>query len=203
MQVVVGGVEENEVYPGLGQHVGVLAENPLVVGGVVAEVGLSPVVGVTLTALHHAVPQSLLTALQPGGVVVGGRDLGDGGLVAVTPQEVEDTDLAVGGSAGVGGHGAVSPVGGRPGVRPYVPGGGNDAVVVQAIHGVGVLGDHQIRCGGVASRLGGVLGLTRRRLRSAVCRGISGGLYGRAVGGGVPPLAGGEGGGGQENGLKL
>ena len=93
----VGGIDEDEVHSRGGELHGVLADDPLVIGSVVAEVRLGPVVGKAQRARLHDLDEILRAALGEGLGMVKDGIVGS----AVVPQEVEDTHLLVGSGLGI------------------------------------------------------------------------------------------------------
>ena len=89
VDIVIGDIKVHEIHACLGKHVSVAAEHPLVVGGVVAKIGLCPVMGVTFAALLHDLVQLIHTAFQIRGIVVRRGNDGNGILFTVAPQKVE------------------------------------------------------------------------------------------------------------------
>ena len=59
----VGGIHVDEIHARLGKHVAVLADDPLVIRIVVAEIGLCPVVRKAKGTLRNEIPHSVHAAL--------------------------------------------------------------------------------------------------------------------------------------------
>ena len=120
---LVGDVEDDEVHACVRQHLRVAAQDIGIVGEIIAELRLAPV-------MHRAHGSPKLAGGFAHGVGVALEDLGDivraADDVRAVPEEVEDADIAIWTrrpGLGCVGQGAAQGVGGGPGVAHRVPGG--------------------------------------------------------------------------------
>ena len=126
--ISVGHVQIDEIHADIAEHGGVLADDPLIVGEVVAEVGLTPVVSPAHGALGVGILDGGVTALLVDGVVIVEDLIGVGGAGLNVPDLVEDTHQLILHVIGTVGHEAILVVHAYP------------CVVVEVAEGLGIRG---------------------------------------------------------------
>ena len=118
---LIGDIEDDHVHAGVREHLGVLAQDALVVRQIVSEERLAPMMRRVQRSPQRAV--RLLHGLRIRGENL--RHIERPALnVLAEPEEIEDADRAIGpwrGNGGIRGNSSAQGVGGHPGVGVIVP----------------------------------------------------------------------------------